>query len=689
MMVDESALAEFLEELRQDLLSRASLEGEERLIPIAFTERVLEDLIAIGEIDDGEPCHLAGPGYAVSGYGLDEDEGRLDLFVSLYRGQAELDKLPARAVNAAIEGAMTFYTKARDGLHHRIEEASPAYDMALRVSEAPNLQRVRVFVLTDALSREAVRPTAERDGALVSYHVWDLERLHQLARSGVHPEPLNLDISSFGDFYVPCIQAPAGAGEYKAYLAIFPGELLAMIYSAFGPRLLELNVRSYLQARGKVNAGIRRTILEEPEHFLAYNNGISITAAGVRLELASDGNQALTGVDDMQIVNGGQTTASIFTAWRKDKADLSQLAVAAKVTVVPSHLIDEFVPYISRYANSQNKVNEADFAANDPFHVSVEQMSRSVWAPAPEGTQRMTKWFYERARGQYADALARQETPSRKNQFRAEYPPSQKFTKTDLAKFEHAWEQYPHLVSRGAEKNFREFAISRGRQRRAIGEDEYHDIVARAILFRATEKIVTRLGLVGYRANVVAYSIAYLAHETGSRVDMDRIWQRQSLPHQVSDALEAIAPRVYAAITEPEGGGNVGEWAKKEACWHLIRNLVIRLPAALAAALVPIDRPVRGGGADARPLSSDEAAIIERVKEVDGDLWMAVSHWAKQTGNLAAWQRSIAFSLGRLAKQNKDPSLKQAVQGVKILEEVQRLGFKLERGDRTQEQSQD
>jgi hypothetical protein len=193
---------------------------------------------------------------------------------------------------------------------------------------------------------------------------------------------------------------------------------------------------------------------------------------------------------------------------------------------------------------------------------------------------------------------------------------------------------------------------------------------------------------VGYRANVVAYSIAYLAHETGSRVDMDRIWQRQSLPHQVSDALKVIAPRVYAAITEPERGGNVGEWAKKEACWHLIRNLVIRLPVELSSALVPIDKPLRSGGAGARPLSSDEAAVIERVKEVDGDLWMAVSHWAKQTGNLAAWQRSIAFSLGRLAKQNKDPSIKQAVQGVKILEEVQRLGFKLERDDRPSEEPQ-
>ena len=140
--------------------------------------------------------------------------------------------------------------------------------------------------------------------------------------------------------------------------------------------------------------------------------------------LAVRGAWRLLGMDDMQIVNGGQTTASIFAASQRDKADLSELSVAAKITVVPAPLIDDFVPQVSRYANSQNKVNEADFAANDPFHVSVEHKSRSIWAPAPEGTQRMTKWFYERARGQYADAVARQESLAQKESISRGIPPS-------------------------------------------------------------------------------------------------------------------------------------------------------------------------------------------------------------------------------------------------------------------------
>jgi AIPR protein len=676
-MTSASELFNFLEELHQDVLIRASIEGEEKLLPTAFTERVLEDLVSLGDIDDAVASHLRGEGYEVSGYDLIEAEGQLDLFVTRYIGSQQPERIPPSEIDAAIKGAIVFFERARNRLLRGVDPASPAFDMVLRIGEAERIDRMRIFVLTDALTRDTNRPSEEQRGALVSYHIWDLERLLKLARSGVHPEPLNIDIRALGSYEVPCIEAPASGGDYRAYLAIFPGQLLADLYLLYGPRLLELNVRSYLQARGKINAGIRRTILEEPEHFLAYNNGISVTAAAVTLESGPNGTSLLKAIDDIQIVNGGQTTASIATAKRKDNADLSNLWVAAKLTVVPSHLIDEFVPFISRYANSQNKVNEADFAANDPFHVSVEKMSRSVWAPAPEGTQRMTKWFYERARGQYADALARQDTLPRKNQFKLEYPPAQKFTKTDLAKFENSWEQYPHLVSRGAEKNFREFAITRGRSRAPIDEADFQDIVARAILFRSTEKIVSGLGLAGYRANVVAYSVAYLAHQTESRVDLEAIWRAQSLSEPIVRALKAIAPTVYAAITQPPGGGNVGEWCKQEKCWERVRRLGLHLPD-ITRVLIPVDRPPRAGSGTGH-MSAEDAALIDRIKAVDGVVWLGISHWARETNHLASWQRSMAFSLGRLAQQHRAPSVKQAAQGSLILDEVERLGFRFQR----------
>ena len=94
----------------------------------------------------------------------------------------------------------------------------------------------------------------------------------------------------------------------------------------------------------------------------------------------------------------------------------------AKITVIDSSRIDSIAPYISLYANTQNKVTGADFSANDPFHVRLEELSRTIWAPAPEGGQRQTRWFYERARGQYADEVVRAGTMAERRKFRMMNP---------------------------------------------------------------------------------------------------------------------------------------------------------------------------------------------------------------------------------------------------------------------------
>ncbi len=386
---------------------------------------------------------------------------------------------------------------------------------------------------------------------------------------------------------VPCLSVPVNGRDYGAYLAILRGDVLCKLYEEYGPRLLELNVRSFLQARGGVNKGIRETIIKEPERFLAYNNGISITATDIKLVKMPDGGKGIAWAKDLQIVNGGQTTASLFHAARKDKADPALVHVQAKLSVVDAVKVGEFVPLISRYSNSQNKVNEADFSANAPFHVTMEALSRTVWAPASDGTQHQTKWFYERARGQYMDAKARQPTPAKKRDFNAIYPNSQKFTKTDLAKFENTWDQLPFKVSFGAEKNFREFTL-RLQEREAIVVDQsyYQQLIAKAILFRGAEKIVQAQQFGGYRANIVTYTLAYLVHMTGRRLDLDRIWREQGLTHSLEEAIRKTSHAVHKVIADPPGGRNVTEWCKKDVCWDGIKQLQVSLPAAFKAEAV-------------------------------------------------------------------------------------------------------
>jgi hypothetical protein len=457
--------------------------------------------------------------------------------------------------------------------------------------------------------------------------------------------------------------------------------LLAELYAEFGSRLLERNVRAFLQARGAVNRGIRDTLLKDPERFLAYNNGISATASSVTLS-TSEGALGLTKIVDLQIVNGGQTTASIYHAWARDKADVAAVLVQAKISVVDSASIDTIVPYISRYANTQNKVTGADFSANDPFHIRLEELSRTIWAPAAGGGQRQTRWFYERARGQYADELVRAGSLAKQRQFRLMNPANQKFTKTDVAKFSHSWAQLPYLVSLGAEKNFREFMLRLPPHAEdSVDAAYFASLIAKAILFRRSEKIVSSLRFGGYRANIVTYTIAKLSHATAQRLDLDAIWRSQDISEATAASIEELAYLCFEIISNPSGRvRNISEWCKKIDCWKSVEELRWAVPAGLDGELIPLVGGRHARRDDAPPDSglattSEEDALVVRAFEVTSDTWFRLSNWAAQTGNLQPWQRRLTYSLGQRAAANAEPTLKQAIQGLKALDEAHRLGF--------------
>ncbi len=681
MSLDED-LAAYSVEVQQGILASADASDEGALLHDEFTRWMVGILADVGEIDDADVCFYQARGLEASGYSVDEELGTLNLMVTRYTGSTPPATVPRSEVSTAFGRLRELYRKSRAGLHKTMEEASPAFDMVQSIHAfGPSVRSLRLFFLTDGLTTvEEVKAEQEGD-VIVSFHVWDLRRTFRAATSGLAREPISIDFTArFGE-PLPCVSAGSANGDFTAYLAVIPGSVLADIYEEYGPRLLERNVRSFLQARGKVNQGIRKTILEEPEHFLAYNNGISITASRLRLDSTS-GARGVGALDDVQIVNGGQTTASIHAARRRDAADLAHLAVAAKITVVAPEKLDAFVPKITKFANSQNRVNEADFAANDPYHVELERLSRTVWAPAVDGTQRQTHWFYERARGQYQDALAREVTTARQKALKATNPTSQKFTKTDLAKFENSWSSLPHIVSLGAEKNFRDFALRLGeRGAVAVTQEYFERLIAKAILFRQTERLVTGQHFGGYRANIVAYSVACLSHTTAQLVDLDLIWREQRLRPELEDAIRAIAIAVREVIISPPRGGNVTEWSKRPECWERVKGLDIPEAMSLPAAVL-----LSSGAADGRRRRATEAladytspgeqALIDEMAQVPPSTWFQISKWAKETENLQGWQRSIAFSLGGLAAAGRKPSRKQAVQGEKILKEAKRLGFK-------------
>jgi hypothetical protein len=676
-MNDDLGLKQFAINLQQEVLSRASLEDREEFLGDSFTQIMVDYLADAGELSDAEVCYHKARGVEVSGYNITDDEDELDLLISIFNQTTPPVSVSRTELDTYLTRLSGFLSRSFDGLHEQLEESSPVYDMAARLHEIQKkISKVRMFVLTDGVTKAVIEPPFVKDGISVTVNIWDMERLYRCISSGRQRETIEIDfVSEFGQ-PVPCLEIPSNGSDYQAYLAIFAGDVLFRLYERFGPRLLELNVRSFLQARGKVNKGIRDTIIKEPDRFLAYNNGITITASQVRLAKLNNGGVGIAWVRDFQIVNGGQTTASIYHTAKKDGANPSTVHVQAKLSVVTPDRVDDIVPLISRYANSQNKVNEADFSANDPFHVKLEELSRTVWAPAADGTQRQTRWFYERARGQYLDAKGREMTAARKREFAAAHPNSQKFSKTDLAKFENTWDQLPHKVSFGAQKNFREFTIRLSQRRNLHVDQQYFErLIGKAILFRRTEKIVSAQQFGGYRANIVTYTIAYLSHRTGQRIDLDDIWKRQGLSPELEEAITIVSKEVFKAITKPPGGKNITEWCKRDQCWEKVRALEISLPDAFSKILVSTRRAARRKAIVQDELTAEDKRNIEKVTSVSSNVWFELSRWAKETENLQPHQRSIAYSLGRLIGQGKEPSRKQAWHGVSMLGEAERLGF--------------
>lgn len=669
MRADDPKLAGFAQELHNEIVYEGATEGAESLLPEVLTRRVLETLVEIGEVENVADCFLKQRGIEVSGYGV-EDGDTLNLVATIYRGAVPPDTVSRRDVETAFRRLHGFWERCRDRpLHESLEESSDGWSMALEVHRtAAKIRRIRMFVVTDGFSDLGYLEPESEDGIEFRRSVWDIGRLHRLHGSGMRGEPVEIDfIARFGR-PLPCISPDLPGADYAAYLAAFPANWLADIYEEFGARLLEKNVRSFLQFTGKVNRGMRDTLAGPDAHrFFAYNNGISATASAVELDVDGSGAAGIIRLKDLQIVNGGQTTASVHRALGSG-IDIGHVAVQAKITEIDGDRLEEMVPLISRYANSQNRVSISDLSSNDPFHIEVESLSRSVWAPMTGSTMRETRWFYERARGQYQDALNRERTTARRRVFREIHPNPQKFSKTDLAKFENAWAQRPWEVSLGAQKNFTAFmvALQERKQGSVSGDvDYFHRLIAKAILWRRTERIVSAQKFGGYRANIVAYAVAMLSHATAQRLDLDRIWDQQDLDEPLGPALENLSHLVFQHLTDPDRPvANVTEWAKREKCWTSLRAAGWELPPGVEELLLP----AQGGAAT-------NGATPASLEGVPGDAFLAISSWAKETDNLSPWDRRFAYTIGIRLNGDKPLTPKQVPHAERILAAARELGF--------------
>lgn len=402
----------------------------------------------------------------------------------------------------------------------------------------------------------------------------------------------------------------------------------------------------------------------EPEEIVAFASPELIAKDGVEVvwshcDRLSENNTLTQAEFNALIVHAGNRLAFVFHRYlagevrgkrltirlnnRKLEAlDLSRVFVQMKLSVVNPDRLEAVVPLISRYANTQNKISEADFFSSHPIHLVLERMSRSQSAPPKPGALSGSKWFYERARGQYRDRLA-YGTQAERKRFELEFPRDQFIEKTDLAKFEVTFECRPHIVSRGAQKCFLDYAEKAGKAWE-VSEARFNDrwfrsVVAEAIVFRSVDRQVGRSEWYqtdrGYKAQIVTYTVAWLVNHLrgrGLELDLDLIWQRQELPVEIADVFAELAPQIAETIKDaPPAMKNVGEYCKQQACWAVVAASSYAFKDRLDGLVIDHDQAeeVRKAAVAARKVDQDidfDLVVVAILADTQPYLSFARSH---------------------------------------------------------------
>ena len=532
---------------------------------------------------------------------LDIAAGTLNLLIADFN-EGEIKNITNTMIESKTKLLLCYLENTLKGFFKNAEQSDPAVQLAYAIRK--NIESIHTihlfFVSTDRLSK-AVK-TLELDDFLygdyqirVTLDVLDIEKIFRTKMAGFEKEDLVIKCAEFGIEGIPCIKAEIETEQYDSYLAIVPGPFLAEIYKKHGPTLLESNVRSFLKFNGGVNKGIRGTILNEKSRFFTYNNGISTTAKGIETKMSGSG-LLITSFTDLQIINGGQTTATLAATSIKNDADLSGIFVQMKLTILKEEN-PELIRYIATYANSQNKVKTADLNSSHPFYVRIEDLSRKIYAPLASGALVQQLWFFERVRGQYEQPLM-QMTKKQRDDYKLVRPKNKKFTLTDLAKYMNAADMLPYYVSWGGEVNAAHFHNNMLKQwnkdNNIYNELFYKEMIGKKMFFAYIENTISEQEWYqekrAYRPQLVAYTFSKLCYEAKKikrSINYRSIWDLQSVSDVYYADVAAIAKLVFDTIyDESRSTANIETYCKKEECWLITQKKSYDLSDELREVLI-------------------------------------------------------------------------------------------------------
>ncbi len=595
----DKSLEEFNNEVINEIVTEATINGE--LTANSAFEYFCDYLIRAEVILTADRCFFEKQGLRIDGYGGNpmDDDATLNLIVVDFCDQkhkvvpinrTEIDAINKRAVN--------FISKSLNpSFREELDITSEEFGLSDLISKTwDQIQKVKIIFITNKslnVRNKEFDPIPVK-GIYAEFVAWDINRFYNLMLSGREKEDLIIKLSEYGGS-ITALNASSANNKFESYLCVLQGDILANIFKKHSSKLLEQNVRVFLQAKGKVNKGIRNTIEIEPNMFFSYNNGITATASHIEKEYntrTEKGGMIITSITNFQIVNGGQTTASVHEALKRGfEKNLKDIQIQMKLSVIrEQENAEKIVPKISQFANSQNKVNHIDFTSNNKFHRDLEDFSRNTLAPPKTGTINETRWFYERTRGQYNQDKALLNSSSAKKKFELTNPKNQKVTKDQFAIVINTFLCKPDLVSKGSQKCYVEFTQAFTKKQDSQDEKKnFFDInffkysMAKVLIFRRFDDLVKKADWYaeGYKRNIVTYSIAKLIHTIKARnkvINYGKIWNAQNVNEELENTLMEIGELAVDHITNlakrPTGSpANTGEYTKSALCWELFQKV--------------------------------------------------------------------------------------------------------------------
>ena len=693
-----------------------------------FLSYVTDILISGEEFDDFVECYYDGvtrrkANMRIDGYAMDETDGSCCIFIADYHGPYEEDAVRAEDINVFFKKIRFFVEEAtKYELYQELEESTEAYEFARTLYyDIDKITKFRFYLLTDAYNKQRKKniKDAEVSGKIVELNVWDVTRIFDVVNSKTQKESVEIKLSDYDYDGIPCVKAveyenviadievvpkydeeddkPENVITYASYLAVVPGQILNDLYLEYGSRLLEGNVRSFLSVRGKVNKSIQNTIKNYPEMFFAYNNGIAATASEIDTEMTTEGLR-ITRIKDLQIVNGGQTTASIantILGARKDEnIDISRLYVPMKISVLEHSMSERIIPKISEYSNSQNKVDASDFFSNHPFHIRIEDYSRKTPAPAINGNQFQQYWYYERTRGQYNQGKMKfKPKSSQMKQYETRYPESQVIKMVDLAKYMEIYNEAPNIVSMGKQAIVKVFAEETKKQWAKSDADfnnyYFKRVVALAILFKSTDDIIKQSKWYkakhSYKANVIAYSMSILFHHIrtatkGYELDFMQIWNQQRISSELDVQMRILCNEVYEFITRSDRlTENVTQWCKQAKCWERAQSNNWTFNVSFQKILVSKETiNTEEKEAKEERKVANEVDALKFIITAGSEYWKNVLEWSDSRRLLSDMEKSILKMIVNINITGRTPSVKQAKVIIKARERLIAEGMPLQ-----------